>query len=322
MIREVFGRIDAQAGLPAVMETVERWRPDVVLRESAELASLAAAERAGVPHVHVCIGMHEVGDQLRRRGRRAAGGAGPAGRARRRAGRPRRWRPRPCSARCPRPSTTPLARSRPRPRRTCASTSPHPRRAPRPCPTVGRPRPAAGLRDVRLGHRVARPLRRRCSARRWTRLADLDARVLMTVGRRLDPADLGPWPANARVEQWWPRRDVLAHAAAMLGHGGFGTTMGALAAGVPQVVVPIFTFDQVVNGRARRRRRRRHRGPDGTRRRSPRGVRRGTAPARRPVVRRGGARRRRRDRRAAAPPDAVPRAGAPRRLTGVDASAG
>jgi UDP:flavonoid glycosyltransferase YjiC (YdhE family) len=34
----------------------------------------------------------------------------------------------------------------------------------------------------------------------------------------------------------------------MLGHGGFGTTMGALAAGVPQVVAPIFSSDQVVNG--------------------------------------------------------------------------
>ena len=78
-------------------------------------------------------------------------------------------------------------------------------------------------------------------------LADLDARVLMTVGRRIDPADLAPWPANARVEQWLPQGDVLAHAAAMIGHGGFGTTMGALAAGVPQVVVPIFTFDQLVN---------------------------------------------------------------------------
>ena len=78
-------------------------------------------------------------------------------------------------------------------------------------------------------------------------LADLDARVLMTVGRRIDPADLAPWPANARVEHWLPQGDVLARAAAMLGHGGFGTTMGALAAGVPQVVVPIFTFDQLVN---------------------------------------------------------------------------
>ncbi len=41
---------------------------------------------------------------------------------------------------------------------------------------------------------------------------------------------------------------MLAHASAMVGHGGFGTTMGALAAGVPQVVVPLFSFDQVVNG--------------------------------------------------------------------------
>jgi hypothetical protein len=60
VLREVFGRIDAQAALPALIETVERWRPDVIVRESAEIASVAAAERAGVPHVHVCIGMHEV----------------------------------------------------------------------------------------------------------------------------------------------------------------------------------------------------------------------------------------------------------------------
>src|SRR5687767_4011621 len=33
VLREVFGRIDAQAGLPAVLETVEQWRPEVVLRE-------------------------------------------------------------------------------------------------------------------------------------------------------------------------------------------------------------------------------------------------------------------------------------------------
>ncbi len=60
VIREVFARIDAQAALPSLIETVEHWRPDVVIRETAELASLAAAERGGVPHVQVCIGMHEV----------------------------------------------------------------------------------------------------------------------------------------------------------------------------------------------------------------------------------------------------------------------
>ena len=36
-------------------------------------------------------------------------------------------------------------------------------------------------------------------------------------------------------------------ASAMIGHGGFGTTMSALAAGVPQVVVPLFAFDQEIN---------------------------------------------------------------------------
>ncbi|MGN6130374.1 MAG: hypothetical protein ACTHOK_08545, partial [Nocardioidaceae bacterium] len=64
VLREVFARIDAQAALPSLLETVERWRPDVVVRESAELASFVAAERAGVPHVQVCIGMHEVASEF------------------------------------------------------------------------------------------------------------------------------------------------------------------------------------------------------------------------------------------------------------------
>jgi UDP:flavonoid glycosyltransferase YjiC (YdhE family) len=79
-------------------------------------------------------------------------------------------------------------------------------------------------------------------------LAAAEARVLMTVGRKVDVADLGPVPRNAHVVQWRPQEGVLRHAAAMLGHGGFGTTLGAVAAGVPQVIAPIFSFDQVVNG--------------------------------------------------------------------------
>ena len=69
----------------------------------------------------------------------------------------------------------------------------------------------------------------------------------MTTGAGLDPATLGPVPANAHVERWWPQHQVLTHAAAVVGHGGFGTTMATLAAGVPQVVVPLFSLDQFVN---------------------------------------------------------------------------
>ena len=59
VMRDVFARIDAQAALPAIAAVIDRWRPDVVLRESAELGSLAAAEAAGVPHAQVAIGMQE-----------------------------------------------------------------------------------------------------------------------------------------------------------------------------------------------------------------------------------------------------------------------
>ncbi len=40
---------------------------------------------------------------------------------------------------------------------------------------------------------------------------------------------------------------MLARAAVVVGHGGFGTTQGALVAGVPQVALPLFSFDQYAN---------------------------------------------------------------------------
>src|SRR4051812_619438 len=80
-------------------------------------------------------------------------------------------------------------------------------------------------------------------------LAELPLRVLLTTGHAGDPAALGPWPENAHVEQWWPQDDVMPLASAMVGHGGFGTMMSALVAGVPQVLVPLFAFDQEINAR-------------------------------------------------------------------------
>jgi glycosyltransferase len=41
----------------------------------------------------------------------------------------------------------------------------------------------------------------------------------------------------------------MGEAAAVVGHGGFGTTMTALTGGVPQVVLPLFAFDQAVHAR-------------------------------------------------------------------------
>jgi MGT family glycosyltransferase len=76
-------------------------------------------------------------------------------------------------------------------------------------------------------------------------VAGLDARVLVTVGHATDMDALAT-PANARIEAWVPQRDVLRTAAVVVAHGGSGTTFGALAAGVPLVLVPFFA-DQLVN---------------------------------------------------------------------------
>jgi MGT family glycosyltransferase len=79
-------------------------------------------------------------------------------------------------------------------------------------------------------------------------LAEAPARVLLTTGRALDPAQL-PEPApNVRVEQWVPQAHVLPHATAVVCHGGAGSTLGALAYGRPLVVVPLFA-DQPHNAR-------------------------------------------------------------------------
>jgi MGT family glycosyltransferase len=79
-------------------------------------------------------------------------------------------------------------------------------------------------------------------------VADLPVRVLLTVGRELDLDALPPPPDNVRIERWVAQQDVLGHAAAAVVHGGSGSTLGALAAGVPLAVVPLFA-DQPQNAR-------------------------------------------------------------------------
>jgi UDP:flavonoid glycosyltransferase YjiC (YdhE family) len=78
-------------------------------------------------------------------------------------------------------------------------------------------------------------------------LAEAPYRVLLTTGAGLDPDALGSVPDHVRVEPWWPQADLMPATAAVVGHGGFGTTMTAALHGVPQVVVPLFSFDQRLN---------------------------------------------------------------------------
>ncbi|QYG95496.1 glycosyltransferase [Iamia sp. SCSIO 61187] len=68
-------------------------------------------------------------------------------------------------------------------------------------------------------------------------LARMPVRVLVTTGPALDPGTLVA-PANVTVVAAAPHSVVLEHAAAVVTHGGHGTVVRALAAGVPMLVLP------------------------------------------------------------------------------------
>jgi EryCIII-like glycosyltransferase len=52
------------------------------------------------------------------------------------------------------------------------------------------------------------------------------------------PANTGDLPPNVRAVDRVPLNEVLPHAAAFVHHGGAGSVLGGLAAGVPQLVTP------------------------------------------------------------------------------------
>ncbi len=62
--------------------------------------------------------------------------------------------------------------------------------------------------------------------------------VVATVGEQQDPAGLAPFPVNARVERFIPQAELLPSCALVVHHGGAGTTFGALAHGLPQLIIP------------------------------------------------------------------------------------
>jgi UDP:flavonoid glycosyltransferase YjiC (YdhE family) len=68
-------------------------------------------------------------------------------------------------------------------------------------------------------------------------LSTVDARVVVATGR-VEPSALGAVPANAAVYPWVAQAALLPHVDVVVHHGGSGTTLGALAVGVPQVLLP------------------------------------------------------------------------------------
>lgn len=80
--------------------------------------------------------------------------------------------------------------------------------------------------------------------------AGLDARVVVTTGPVVDPDELRA-PANAEVHRFVPHAELMPSASLVIGHGGHGTTMQALAHDLPLVVMPMHPLvDQPLVGRS------------------------------------------------------------------------
>jgi len=76
-------------------------------------------------------------------------------------------------------------------------------------------------------------------------LGELPVRGLVTTGPAIAIEEIDA-PANVTLVSGAPHSEVLRHASAVVTHGGHGTVIKTLAAGVPMVVVPLGR-DQIDN---------------------------------------------------------------------------
>lgn len=239
IVGELFARMDSRAALPGVLDIVEAWRPAVIVRETYEFAGGLAAELHGIPHVRVGLGL----------------------------ARTEEW-----AIDLARPALSDLRTELGLPNDPEAErirTSPYltPVPAALEDPAAPCPRQAVRFRGVEPG--VAAPLPHwwpdndlplvyvtfgsmagdlgffpRLYQAAIDALAPLPVRILVTTGHGGEPDELGDLPRNVHVERWVAQKHILSQAAAVVCHGGFGTTLGALAAGVPPVILPLFATDQ------------------------------------------------------------------------------
>ena len=244
VVRDIFARLDATASLPQLRAACRDWHPDVVLREGNEYGSAIAADLHGIPHARVGIGlssMEELGLEI---------AAGTLAELRRSVGLPadpnaETLRRSPYLTLFPGPLEIP---AEPGVARALRFRDPNwderPSELPASWSDGAEPLVYVTFGSVAAGMEMAA----RAYEAALAAVADLPVRALLTVGHGADLARFSATPKNVHVEHWVPQADVLARAAAVVCHGGSGSTLGALAAGVPLVVVPLFA-DQPLNAR-------------------------------------------------------------------------
>jgi UDP:flavonoid glycosyltransferase YjiC (YdhE family) len=209
----LFGETTKRLTEPALTELLEKERPDLVVHEIMTLAAPVAAARLKIPSIAFGTGLwsplfkmiYEVA---------GADPTLPAG----------YLDPMPQSVQFP----VPLPASR-RPIRPVAWAPPAP--MPSWLPSSPRRRVYVTLGTVAYG--AVEVLRRAVLA-----VATQDVEVLVAVGPAGDPGLLGDLPPNVHLEKFVPQAEVLQHVDLVVHHGGAGTMLGVLAAGLPQLILP------------------------------------------------------------------------------------
>ena len=67
--------------------------------------------------------------------------------------------------------------------------------------------------------------------------------LVLSIGDRLDPKQIGPVPSNAIIVNQAPQLELLKRASVCITHAGLNTVLESLAQGVPQLAIPV-TFEQ------------------------------------------------------------------------------
>ncbi|WP_433505259.1 glycosyltransferase [Pseudonocardia halophobica] len=233
MAGRVFGEVLPRRTAAELAPVLAELRPDVVVHEAGDLGAGLAAKVAGIRGLCHGFGRVAGGKMLARAGDHVGGlaaelGLDPAVVAGPGLGDP-------FLDVCPRSLQDPafLAAFTPdRAPRVPLRPVPFAEPAPLP-PRVGEPGPPLVYLTLGTAFAEGSVLRTAIEG-----LGRLPARVLVAAGPMIDAALVDDLPDTVRVEQWVPQADVLPHAALVVHHGGSGTTLGALASGVPQLLLP------------------------------------------------------------------------------------
>jgi UDP:flavonoid glycosyltransferase YjiC (YdhE family) len=219
----VFADVLARRTLADLRPLLDKRRPDLLVYDETDLGAAVAADLAGVPAVTHSLG-RQLPDALR-----------PPVVERLRELEPSASDPFLTHAYldiCPRALRDPAA-AEPLERIPLRPTAPA---EPTGLPTWIEAEPTRPLVYLTLGTYVSDRLDALRAA--VAALASLDVDTLVAVGPDGDPGALGPLPDSVRVERFVAQSRLLPRLAAVVHHGGSGTMLGALAHGLPQLLLP------------------------------------------------------------------------------------